>query len=637
MQGDSQSTSETIPAVNENEGQTNLVDTEQIKVFISDCEERLDRAQEIILFLEEDLQNPEFIKELFRIFHTIKGESGFLKLATMGTLTHNMENLLDLVRTDQLQVSPEVIDKMLQGLDLAKSILKSLKSGMIVLHNNTPIDQYITELTHFTGMIKPSLGSIMLETGTITEMDLHEILTEQINTGFEKRIGQVALDHKIITPLELAQNLEHQKRCEEEALSHIATEHKDGLREKFTEPPPATQEREVNDPLIKVKTSKVNYLVDMIGELLIALGQIQENIPAMVPVRKISRSLQYAAMQLRTESIHILFGTMKRIIRDTSIKVGKPVRMEFLGSDLEIDRTLIESLEEPLMHLVRNSIDHGIEDVQTRIAAGKPEEGLVRLSAERRGNNIVISVTDDGTGLHRDKILAKALEKKLIKPDDALDMSDSAVFNLIFTSGFSTKDKVDFVSGRGVGMDIVKAAVTKAKGHIEIESRQGQGTTFSLFTPLSTAIIDGMTLRAGRNVFILPISVIIESVKVKSGMTRNLIKGVQVLQLRGEVIPIISLANIFELADAGPGLIMTIVEGSNKEHFAIASDELIAKQEIVIKSLGARFREMKGISSGTVLAGGAIGFVLDIEELIEMSKISTMDVSSSERELLEKN
>ncbi len=603
-----------VSTPNKNEQQI-LLDKDQINLFISDCEERLARAQEIILFLEEDLENPEYIKELFRIFHTIKGESGFLKLATLGTLTHNVENLLDLLRSKQLIANAESIDRLLQGVDLAVSLLKALKTGAVVVHSKVSIDEYIDTLTHFTGSVKPSLGSIMVAQGTITERDLSDIIHEQVNTGFEKKFGQVAIDKKIITQEELTQTLERQiehRDCEQ-------TSEVGDLKNKFEDISQANREKELNDPLIKVKTSKVNYLVDMIGELLIALGQVEENLPTLMPVRKISRTLQYAGMQLRTESVHVLFGSMKRIIRDTAAKVGKPVRMEFNGSELEIDRTLIESLEEPLMHLVRNSLDHGIEDAESRISAGKPAEGLVRLSAERRGNNIVISVFDDGGGLNRENILRKAIEKRIIKEEDAEAMSDSAVFNLIFVSGFSTKKQVDYVSGRGVGMDIVKAAIMKAKGHIEIESHPGLGTTFLLFTPLSTAIIDGMTIRVGKNIFILPISVIIESLKLKPGMTRELIKGVEVLQLRGETIPIIHLSKVFGIENAGSGAVVTIVENNLKEHFAIASDEIIAKREVVIKSLGARFRDLKGISSGTVLAGGAIGLVLDLEELINLS------------------
>lgn len=323
-------------------------------------------------------------------------------------------------------------------------------------------------------------------------------------------------------------------------------------------------------------------------------------------------------MQLRTESVKILFITVKRIIRDISTKLNKPINAEFIGDDLEIDRLLIESLEEPLMHLVRNSLDHGIESEADRAAAGKSAQGTVKISAERRGNNIIISVSDDGKGLDKEKIIMKAIDKGIITEDAVKTMTDAAVYNLIFLPGFSTKDKADLMSGRGVGMDIIKQMVLKSKGRIETYSTPGKGTTFDLVFPLSTAIIDGMIVRTGPNMFIIPIAVIMESLKIKDENISRVRNGTTVLDLRGEIIPMISLASVFKIKNAGPGNMATIVENSNREKFAVISDEILSKNEIVIKTLGARFRDMQGISSGTVLSGGTIGLVLDIDQFILM-------------------
>ena len=593
-----------------------LIDPDQLKLFISDSEERFARAQELILILEKETEDQESVKELFRIFHTIKGECGFLKLASLGFLTHNVENLLDLLRSSKLTVNKQVIDFLLRGLDLGQELLDGLKSGSFMVYGKIPVEDYVTALTRFTGSVKPTLGSIMIENGNISEEDLSDIIREQINDGFEKKIGQVAVEKNYISRDELTTSLEKQRKYETE----LTGERKDVAGEAAGFGERTKRKTDATDTVIKVKTAKVNYLVDMIGELLISLGQMREDTEGLAQVRKIARTLQYAGMQLRTESVHVLFGTVRRIIRDTANKLGKQVQTVFVGDDLEIDRTLIESLEEPLMHLVRNSLDHGIESTEERIRAGKPTEGTIRVSAERRGNNIVISVGDDGGGLNCTKILEKAVAKGLIRESDIQDMSETAIFNLIFTSGFSTKENVDLVSGRGVGMDIVKEAVTKAKGQIRIESTSGKGSTFSLFFPLSTAIIDGMTVRTGENIFIIPITAIVESLKLTNTQVHKVATGVHVLDLRGEMIPIISLAEAFGIQDAGPGLMATIVENANKERFAITSDEILAKREVVIKTLGARFRDLKGISSGTVLAGGTIGFVLDIEQFIELGK-----------------
>jgi len=562
-----------IPAVENIHENPAEIDSDQLKLFVSDCEGRFSRAQELILGLEQNPEDLDAVKELFRIFHTIKGECGFLKLSTLGMLAHDSESLLDLLRSGKLPVTKEIVDMLLKGLDLAQELGKDLKNGEFEKYRSVPVGEYITGLSQFTTGQK------------------NDSAPAPVPVSVQTNTAPAAAD----TAVREQKNEEH-----------------------------ASKKNDLEDTVIKVKTGKVNYLVDMIGELLICLGQMKEDTEGLPQVRKIARTLQYAGMQLRTESVHALFGTARRIIRDTAEKVGKQVQTVFEGEDLEIDRTLIEELEEPLMHLIRNALDHGIESTEERVLAGKSPEGTVRISAERRGNSIVISVGDDGHGLDREKILKKAVAKGLIRKQDIPDMSDAEVNNLIFVSGFSTNDAVNLISGRGVGMDVVKEAVMKAKGHITTESTPGKGTTFSLHFPLSTAIIDGMLTRTGKNIFIIPIASIVESFKVKKEQIHQVATGVHVLDLRGRMIPIISIAEIFNITGAGEGKIATIVENVSGDQFAVMNDEILAKREVVIKNLGVCFKNLKGISSGSVLSGGAIGFVLDIEQVIELGKESRL-------------
>lgn len=573
--------SQTVDAANSEENPAEI-DSDQLKLFISDCEARFQRAQELVLELEQDPSDSESVKELFRIFHTVKGECGFLKLTTLGNLAHNTESLLDLLRSGKLSVTKDIVDILLKGLDIAGELCKKLKAGDFQAYRSVPVAEYKARLAQFsTGVSTPAAAP--------SPVPVQSAPTAPPPPPDAGAGGG--------TPSE---KNEHEQKNDERAV----------------------RKNDADDAVIKVKTGKVNYLVDMIGELLISIGQMQDDTEGLTQVRKIARSLQYAGMQLRTESVHTLFGTARRIIRDTSQKVGKQVQTEFHGEELEIDRTLIESLEEPLMHLIRNSLDHGIESAEERAKEGKTPEGTIRIAAERRGNNIVISVGDDGRGLDREKILKKALSKGLIRERDISDMNENAVNNLIFISGFSTNESVNLISGRGVGMDIVKEAVATAKGHIVTESKPGKGTTFSLFFPLSTAIIDGMLTRTGGNIFIIPIASIIESLKVKEEQIHQVATGVQVLDLRGRMIPIIRIAEIFDMVQTEASTIATIVENVNGEPFAVMSDEILAKREVVIKNLGACFKNLKGISSGSVLSGGAIGFVLDVEEIIELGKES---------------
>jgi two-component system chemotaxis sensor kinase CheA len=576
------------------------VDPELVSRFAAEAEERYARAQELMLSLERDMANKDAIAELFRIFHTIKGECGFLKIGALGELSHNVENLLVLLRDAKLEADARIVDLLLEGLDHSTDILAQLKRGQLVLSGGKPLDPYYAALAAITSRVKPSLGDILVQKGKVSETELKELVAEQAQSGFTKKLGEIAVERKLVTEEELAETLALQKKIE-----------------RKEEGAPKAEKVE---QIIKVKVGKVNYLVDMIGELTIALGQITDPGPAMAQVRKITRTLQYASMQLRTDGIKNLFGNVRRIVRDTSHKLNKPIAMETFGEDLEIDRNLLESLEEPLMHIVRNSVDHGVEGAEARLAAGKPAEGKLTVGAQRRGNSIVISVADDGAGLNRDKILRKAIEKGLVKASDAEGMSDDAVNALIFLPGFSTKDKIDYVSGRGVGMDIVHAAVKAAKGRIELESVPGKGLTTRLFFPLSTAIIDGMLVRSGDNVLIVPVGSIIESVKLKAGMVESPKRGVEVVRLRDAVIPVIRVAEALGIRNAGSGDIGVIVEDAGKRRFALAVDEILAKREVVIKSLGGKFKNLRGISSGTVLPGGKIGLVLDVDQVISLSE-----------------
>jgi two-component system, chemotaxis family, sensor kinase CheA len=551
-------------------------DPDQLNLFFTDCEARFSSAQDLILELEQHPENADAVKELFRLFHTIKGECGFLKLPTVGTVAHSIESLLDEIRSGKRSVTKNIVDALLKGLDLSKELIGDLTNQAYDDYRAVPVAEYCRQPNEIV------TGS------TPTDAD------QQNCCGGNGRIP-----------------------------------HQDGTQLVYQ-----TKKQDSENFIVKVKTEKINYLVDMIGELLIGIGQMNETTAGLPQIRKIARTLQYAGMQLRTESVHALFGTVRRIIRDTSEKVGKPVKTEFVGEDLEIDRTLIESLEEPLMHLVRNSLDHGIETAEERIKAGKTPEGNVRIAAERRGNSIVISVGDDGRGLDRTKILHKAVQKGLIKESDTAGMTDAAVNDIIFISGFSTNDSVNLISGRGVGMDIVKEAVAKAKGHIITESLPGKGTTFSLCFPLSTAIIDGMLTRTGVNIFIIPIASVVESLKVQDTQIHRVAQGVSVLNLRGRMIPVIRIADIFSIANHGQGQIATVVENDKHEQYALINDEIIAKKEVVIKGMGSYFRDLKGISSGTVLSGGSVGFVLDIDQIIEIGKASkqtTVQEAASEK------
>ena len=526
------------------------VSDELINIFIVEAEDRIANAQRLILELENSLANSETIDNLFQIFHTIKGECGFLKIETFGNLTHSIEHILDLLRNKKIEINSNVIDRLLEGVDLSTSIIWYLKKGILSLPDTSAIEEYLKNIE----LIKKS------------SVNPHIIIQEKKDEVLYK----------------------HEKK----------------------------------DELIKVKSSKVNYIVDMIGELLIASGQIADNSVAVIQTRKITKLLQYAGMQLRTESIKTLFGSAKRMVRDISQKLNKVVSIDVFGDDLEIDRNLIESLEEPMMHLLRNAIHHGIENESDRLLHGKPASGHITIGAERKGNNIVISIKDDGQGLNKNKIISKALEKGFIKQNEIESSSDNQIYNMIFLNGFSTTDSVDLVSGRGVGMNIVKSVVEAHKGRIEILTESNKYSQFMLKFPLSTAIIDGMIVRIEDSLFIIPISSMIESIKCNP-INIHPVNTISIYKLRDEIFPIIDLKKILGIDQVdGKNDIGIVVESSTTKRFLLKVDEIIAKKEIVIKSLGSTFKKLQGISSGCVLSGGKIGFVFDIDQIVEISKAS---------------
>ncbi len=568
-------------------------DAEALSLFLAESADRLSEAQSIILELEARPGAGDLVQRLFRVFHTIKGECGFLKIASLGELTHNLESLLDGIRSGKTAYDSSHIDLFLEGIDASRTILDRLQAGDTVLFNDVPIDGLVERIQKASRAT--TLGDILVQQGRLDEGDVGKILQKQKESAFSKRFGEVAVGENMITQEELQAALERQRQAGAVTAPRAARP----------------------DPVIKVRATKVNFLVDMIGELLIAMGQVNDAGPAFTQMRKIARSLQYGAMELRTETAQGLFGNVRRVVRDLSKQLGKEVRLATFGEDLEIDRSLVEKLEEPLVHMVRNSLDHGIESPETRVAAGKDPTGTITLSSERRGNTIVLALRDDGRGLDRTRILGKAIERGLVRRESAETMSDAQAHGLIFEEGFSTHDTVTLVSGRGVGMGIVRQTVIENRGRIEILTEPGKFTEFRLVFPLSTAIIDGMIARLGKNQFVFPISSVYESLKIESARVSTVNGNAEVYSLRGEIIPLVRMGPVLGIPSDEPGHgIGLVVECADGRRYVVAIDEVIAKREVVIKSLGQRFRAMRGVSSCTVLSGGAIGLVVDVDQLV---------------------
>ncbi len=573
-------------------------DSESFKIFLAEAGEKILLAQDYILKLEKDLKNKELINNLFRIFHTIKGECGFLRLSSLGELSHNIENLLELIRSDDIEMNIDIIDLLLDGIDYANEILNEHKKGNITLFAQIEIDEYIKKINNQTKKVKTSIGELLSEEGKISEEDVDRILQKQKLLNYSKKFCEIAKDDNLITEDDIKDSLEKQKiisKSLENKLDRI-------------------------DTIIKVKSSQINYLVDMIGELLIAENQLDENSKDVVQLKKISRELQVAAMQLRTVKIKNLFINMNRVVRDLSRKLNKIINLETIGDELEIDRNLVELLEEPLIHILRNAVYHGIENEKDRIKKNKDAIGKITMKAERKGNNILISVKDDGRGLDENKILEKAISRSIISKEKSKNIPKNEIYNFIFLPGFSTAEEIDEVSGRGVGMDIIKTVTNSARGKVDLKSEKDMFTEIILTFPLSMAIIDGMIVRVFEYYFIIPVSNIVESIQIEKGMIYKIKNKRSVIDLRNEVIPIVEINDFFniEVIDNQERMVGVVIESHDNKYLLIVN-EIISKKEIVIKPLSSKFNKLRGISSGTILPGGKIGFILNIDEIINIS------------------
>lgn len=386
---------------------------------------------------------------------------------------------------------------------------------------------------------------------------------------------------------------------------------------------------------IRVDTAKIDSLINMVGELVITqsmLGMLGEDFTmdklarlreGLGTLERHTRELQESVMQIRMLPISFTFSRFPRLVHDLSLKLDKQIELKMSGENTEVDKTVIEKIGDPLVHLVRNSVDHGIEMPADRLAAGKPEVGTVHLAAEHRGGNIVISITDDGKGLARDKILAKAIDRGLVKEDD--NLSDKQIYELIFQPGFSTADQVSDVSGRGVGMDVVRRNINELGGAIEIESEVGKGSTITIRLPLTLAILDGQTISVGQETYIVPLVSIIESIQVKQDML-NLVAGKgETFKLRDEYLPIVRMHEVFGIdnprtTDVQEGIVV-VVEASGRK-CGLFVDDLLGQQQVVIKSLEANYGKVDGISGATILGDGSVALIIDIPGLMRLAKDS---------------
>jgi two-component system chemotaxis sensor kinase CheA len=559
---------------------TSLITGEMFEQYISNSMELVELSEDYLIKLEKEPDNEVYIGETFGMIHSLKGNSGFMGFTEIEEFAMDAETILDSLRSKELEADQGII-----------SILLS-----------------------FTEQIKTRLNELLRKSTNSNEIKGKS--EEQLDT---KKVEEIPLEDFNFVQTEV-------KEVKSNSSSSVQTKPKITVKKEI----PSAQPTQRTD--IRVETSKIDKLFDLVGEL-ITIESMLTNSPDLkglelpnfnktsTMLNKITRELQEISMSVRMMPIESLFNKMKRLVRDVSLKMNKKVELYVKGSETEVDKNVIDEIADPLVHILRNAIDHGVELPKVRLENGKEEKGIINLEAKYEGNEILIVIEDDGAGINKERVLEKAIEKGLVNEENKL--SDREIYLLIFEAGFSTAKEVTDISGRGVGMDVVKKNIEKLQGTIDVDSVYGYGSRFTLRIPLTLAIMEAMLIRIGKSSYALPILSLRESFKCNKDMITKTMDGLELVKIRNEVIPVIRLHEVFNIEPASntleDGILMVIESRSKKVCFFV--DEILGQQQAVVKGIGDYIGKVNGITGCMILGDGSVGLIIDVEGIISMSEI----------------
>ncbi len=594
------------------------INDEMRQSFVTEGVELLQNAEQGMLAWGEKSDDPEPMADLFRNIHSFKGNCGFFGFAEMEKLAHQMETVLDRAKSGSPLAVDNPADSLLAALDLLQNAVTDISEGR---DGNIPdLDEHLTELQK---LLPPMIGEILVEEGVDADHVSAAVETQK------KPVGEILIDQGKASPEQINTALKKQQSAK-------------NSQKKLVKSPASRASTAARKQDIRVDLGKLDNLINLIGEMVIAENMLINNpdlkglelenfTKAGQHMSKLVRELQEMAMTIRMIPVAGLFRRMIRLVHDISAKAGKKVDLVLSGEETEIDKTVIETITDPLVHLLRNSLDHGLEPPDERVAAGKGEKGTVTLSARHEEGEVWVTVKDDGRGLNREKILEKAISKGLIEGDGS-DLSDKEIYNMIFMPGFSTAAQVTDISGRGVGMDVVKKNLEKIKGKINVSSTPGQGSRIDLRIPLTLAIIDGMMVRVGDTTAILPTLSILEAFRPNTDQITQTPDGDELARVRENFFQIIRLHKILEKEPDSRELVdgILIVLEHQEDRFCLFVDEIVGQQQTVIKGLSEFIGNVAGVSGCTILGDGGVSLILDIGSLRESieGKISEQEPAS---------
>jgi two-component system chemotaxis sensor kinase CheA len=601
-----------------------LID-EVVAEFLVEAHEGVDQLDQDLVALEEH-PTPETIASIFRTFHTIKGTCGFLGFNRLESVSHTAENLLSRLREGELQVTAEITTALLSTVDAIRSMLALIEStGSDGDDDRAELVALLTRLQEEPGATPgegdaaeapsaeetppPRLGDLLIERELVSREDVELAITQQ-SLGDHRPLGEILVEHGVVAADEV-----------QEALSNQA-ELKNGA---------------VSESTIRVDVRLLDGLMNLVGELVLARNQIvriaatgdhEAFAAAAQRLNHITTDLQEGVMRTRMQPIGNVWNRFPRVVRDLARSVGKQVQIEMDGADTELDKTIVEAIKDPLTHLVRNSVDHGIERPEVRSAAGKHPEGRLSLRAFHEGGQVIIEVADDGAGIDVDRVAAKAIERGgLLSPDRAAEMSRRDLTNLIFLPGLSTAAEVTNVSGRGVGMDVVKTNIERIGGVLDVASEPGVGTTFRIKIPLTLAIIPALMVGCRGGQFAIPQVNLDELVRIdREDVATEVewIHGAAVHRLRGQLLPLVDLAQVLGVGTTvidGSAAVNVVVLQADGRRFGLVVDDITDTQEIVVKPLGAHVKNIDTFAGATILGDGRVALILDAVGLAQHAHV----------------
>jgi two-component system chemotaxis sensor kinase CheA len=648
---------------------------EILEDFLVEAFELIEQMDQDLVELENNPEDLELLNSIFRVAHTVKGSSSFLNFDILTELTHHMEDVLNKARRDELKITPSVMDVILESVDMMKALLEGIQASGVDTECGIEISQICAKLDTI------SKGEELSDTPAPQEetSPVPEEVAAEAEVSPEPEVAQVEddTDYSEMSDDEVEAEILRliaEKKAEKDAKKAAkASEGAAPAPEPMPAPTPepvvqeapptpapvavvkkeapkkeiAKKQPSAPEQTIRVEVKRLDHLMNLIGELVLSKNRLlkiyddveeryegekflEELNQVVSAVSLVTTDLQIAVMKTRMLPVSKVFNRFPRLVRDLSRDLNKDIDLVMSGEETELDKSIVEEIGDPLVHMIRNSCDHGVEDPATRVAAGKPEKGTVNLKAYNEGNQIVIEIKDDGAGMDPEFLKMKALEKEVITEREADNMSDKESYGLIFRPGFSTAAKVTGVSGRGVGMDVVKTNIEKLNGIIDIDSELGTGSTFKLKIPLTLAIMQALLVSTQEEYFAIPLSSVLETVRVSMDEIYT-IEGKNVLKLRDEVLSLVRLSDMFGVDEVFTNSehAYVVVIGLAESKLGIVVDGLVGQEEIVIKSMGDYLKGIEGIAGATIRGDGGVTLITDVAAMMSLAKDIKVDVTKS--------